>query len=98
MCGAVAGDMHLVPKKDHCNTGCNLDTRTIDGTQRKKEKGNFRYRVPSEYLAVPSDAFLEFYDFDVEPKVLMREQERAAGVVACTAARLAGRYQRSSRC
>ena len=62
--------------------------------KERKKKGTFA----SEYLAVPSDAFLEFYDFDVDPKVLMREQERAAGVVACTAARLAGRYQRSSRC
>ena len=30
VCGAVAGDMHLVPKKDHCNTGCNSDTRTTN--------------------------------------------------------------------
>ena len=37
-CGAVAGDMH--PQKDHCNTGCNLDTRTTEGTPRKKENKN----------------------------------------------------------
>jgi hypothetical protein len=41
MCGAVAGDMPLVPKKDHCNTVCNLDSRTIEGTPRKKGKGIF---------------------------------------------------------
>jgi len=62
--------------------------------KERKKKGIFA----SEYLAVPSDAFLEFYGFDGELKVLMRKQERAAGVVACRAARLAGRYQRSSRC
>ena len=66
--------------------------------KERKKKGNFRYRVPSEYLAVPSDAFLEFYGFDAELRFDMRKQERAAGVVACRAARLAGRYQRSSRC
>ena len=52
-------------KKDHCNTGCNLDTRTTEGTPRKKEKGIFAI----EYLAVPSDTFLEFSDFDSEAKV-----------------------------
>ena len=47
VCGAIAGDMHLVLKRDHCNTGCNLDTRITEGTPRKKEKGIFAI----EYLA-----------------------------------------------
>ena len=47
--GAVSGDMHLVPNKDHCNTGCNLDTRTTEGTPRKKENENdLRVVVGSE--------------------------------------------------
>ena len=62
--------------------------------KERKKKGIFA----SEYLAVPSDAFLELYGFDAELRFDMHKQERAAGVVACRAARLAGRYQRSSRC
>ena len=42
LCGAVAGDMHLVPKKDHCNTGCNLDTKTIND-QGASRKGIFHF-------------------------------------------------------
>ena len=39
LCGAVAGEMHLVPKKDHCNTGCNPDTRTTNIQGRNTKKG-----------------------------------------------------------
>ena len=75
---------------DHCNLGPTHFTKTINdqGIFEEHPERDFS----SQYLAASS------MEFCAKIKVGRCASRAKAGIVACAAARLAGRYQRSSRC